>query len=98
MIGLHKNDVSLLRCPDCLKKVKWDGSDSDDWIQNGVLECDKKHIWRVRSGVADLANRTGFSCRERLLDTLFDILAPVHDLSVNYLLPVLQYPDPDASV
>ncbi|MEQ8953898.1 MAG: methyltransferase domain-containing protein [Gammaproteobacteria bacterium] len=97
MIGIHQDDQSLLRCPKCHGALEFSGRCSE-WLENGVFSCKQKnHLWRVRGGVADLADRSDFTLRDRFLDTLFDFLAPVHDLSVDHLLPVLQYPDPDAA-
>ncbi len=95
MIGINKKDLDIVQCPHCHGKLAWQGSGEDKLLDNGVLQCDNRHLWRVKEGVADLADRTNFSTKDRMLDTLFDFLAPVHDLSVEYLLPVLQYPDPD---
>jgi len=93
MLGFRLDDLPLLRCPTCHAGLEWDGRTRDDIVQNGVLQCASGHIWRVKDGIPNLADRTRFSRKDMLWDVVFDLFAPLHDLSVDYLLPVLQYPD-----
>lgn len=98
MIGFNEDDVNLLTCPTCTEKLKWKGAKHPDGrLHYGVLMCDHNHTWRVESDIPNLVDRKQLSKKDQLMDVVYDFLAPVHDLSVTYLLPVLQYPDEDAS-
>ena len=98
MIGFNENDVKLLRCPTCREKLEWKGTEHRDGrLFYGALICMHNHTWRVESGIPNLADRQRLSTKDQLMDMVYKFLAPIHDLSVTYLLPVLQYPDAQAS-
>lgn len=100
MIGFHSDDVVLLSCPSCSAKLEWTGREEKGMLHHGRLKCKNKkehHSWKVESGVPNLADRGQLSSKDQLMDVVYDLLAPVHDASVTYLLPALQYPDPHSS-
>lgn len=98
MTGFKKNDLRLFRCPTCREALEWKGTEHQDGsLYYGALICMHNHTWRVESGIPNLADRRRLSTKDQLMDVVYDFLAPVHDLSVTYLLPLLQYPDAQAS-
>ena len=96
MIGFDEADIRHLRCPRSRELLSWDGAkDANGILQHGTLTSPNDHVWRIDEGVASLAERYEYTLKDQVVDVVYDLLAPVHDLSVDYLLPVLQYPGND---
>jgi ubiquinone/menaquinone biosynthesis C-methylase UbiE len=97
-------DVCQLRCPMgvgkqpfriCKQPLRFRG-DADRHVQDGVLSCVAGHRFGVRGGVPFLVDESTVGETDALLRPIYDMIAPVHDLGVEYLLPLLQFPDPRA--
>lgn len=94
MIGFDSDDVKLLRCPSCKEVLDWKGTDHEDGtLHYGILICQHHHTYRVESDIPRLYDQQSWSRKDQFMDVLYDFLAPVHDLSVSYVLPLIQYPD-----
>ncbi|MEM7078604.1 MAG: class I SAM-dependent methyltransferase [Pseudomonadota bacterium] len=96
MLGFSLEDLEFLRCPTCGGELVWQGAE-DDPMRNGVLTCPQGDLWRVKKHIPNLADRTRMTHKERGLDVIYGLLAPFHDWSVDYFLPIVQYPDTDSS-
>jgi ubiquinone/menaquinone biosynthesis C-methylase UbiE len=91
---LTRDDVPLLACPVCRNGVRFEGRLREDALDDGdlrCLECGRR--WPVRNGLAFVYEEGAVQGLDRLLRPIYDFIAPVHDLSVNTVLPVLQFPD-----
>jgi ubiquinone/menaquinone biosynthesis C-methylase UbiE len=97
VIGFEPDDLQNLRCPGCHGELHWKGTCRQGYLANGVLECDQRHIWRIKDGIPNLADRSQMTVKDQLLDVVYDALAPFHDLSVEYFLPIVQFPDGESS-
>lgn len=98
MIGFEKTDIKNLICPTCCEGLRWQGVElKNGTLHYGVLICKHNHNWRIDSRIPNLVDRNQLNLKDQVMDVVYDFLSPVHDLSVNYLLPVLQYPDAEAS-
>ncbi len=94
MNGFELADIECLTCPSCSRPLEWEGSSGPErMLRHGVLMCSRHHTWRVDSGMPNLIESRPSTTREKFVDLVYDILSPVHDMSVSYLLPLLQYPD-----
>lgn len=94
MNGFDIADLSHLRCPSCGESVEWKGrTRADGVLHYGALICPHHHTWRVESQTPNFIGSHDQSLKDRVVDVVYDILAPVHDMSVTYFLPLIQYPD-----
>lgn len=105
--NLTTADLGVLKCPkpNCPGGLIFAGtlgSPIDDrgdrplvW---GTLECQEcKHVWRVHLGCPDFVESGSVTGSDWLLRPIYDFIAPVHDIGVDCVLPLLQYPDPTGS-
>lgn len=105
--NLTTADVGVLKCPkaNCTGALTYTGSlgsaidDSGERpLTFGTLECNKcRSTWRVFLGCPDLIESGTVTGSDWLLRPIYDFIAPVHDVGVDCVLPLLQYPDPDGS-
>lgn len=94
MNGFDLADVEHLRCPSCGESVDWKGkARADGVLHYGALICPHHHTWRIEAQLPNFVERHDQSLKDRVVDVVYDVLAPVHDMSVSYLLPLIQYPD-----
>ena len=94
MIGFDRADIEHIRCPSCFEGLEWKGAEHGDGLLHyGALICRHGHSYRVESGLPSLVDRQDLSQKDRAMDVLYNVLAPVHDMSVSYFLPLVQYPD-----
>lgn len=95
-MSLTAADVATIRCPTCHARLAFASTGSGDGpiIEEGSLLCAGcQRAWAVRDRVPYLCDEARVSGMDRMLRPLYDIIAPYHDLGVDYLLPVLQFPD-----
>lgn len=98
MIGFTRDDICNLRCPISGGGLEWRGHElKDGTLHYGALISELGQTWRIDGRIPNLADRSLLTPKDRVMDLVYDVLSPVHDLSVNHFLPILQYPDSDAS-
>jgi len=86
------------RSPDAKPVAGWAGSASPPELREGVLTCVRYgHEWPMRDGVPQLCDEHLVSGIDRALRPIYDFIAPYHDLSADFVLPLLQFPDFGAS-
>jgi ubiquinone/menaquinone biosynthesis C-methylase UbiE len=105
--NLSTGDVERLQCPasQCDGGLVFRGStgapldDTDDrplgW---GTLDCKKcGHAWPVEWGCPNLIEPNSVTGSDRFLRPIYDFIAPTHDAGVDWVLPLLQFPDPNGA-
>lgn len=101
-MGITLSDLAQMRCPieSCRSPLLFQGTWSGAELESGVLKCEKAsppHSYGVRGGIPFLLSDSEVEGMDGLLRPIYDMIAPVHDAGVRYMLPVLQFPDPRAS-
>ena len=95
-MGLTNRDLERLRCPvrACRSELHLHRGD----LENGVLRCGSEppHSYGIRGGIPFLVNEAEVSGMDAILRPIYDMIAPVHDAGVKYMLSALQFPDPRA--
>jgi ubiquinone/menaquinone biosynthesis C-methylase UbiE len=91
---LTADDLEALACPACLGTLAFEGREVRGRLVDGTLRCGAcARVWAVHDGVARLLDDARVAGMDRLLRPVYDLIAPFHDLGVDYLLPILQFPD-----
>jgi ubiquinone/menaquinone biosynthesis C-methylase UbiE len=86
---IHLDDVAALRCARCRDPVRFEGHARDGWLEDGALRCQGCGIgWPVREGWARLYTPAEVRGADRLMNVIYDRLAPLHDPMVKVALPV----------
>ena len=95
-MGLSHADFGVLRCPvaDCRDRLHLERP-VDPALESGVLRCGR-HAYALRGGIPLLLDPEEELGMDGLLRPIYDMIAPVHDLGVRFMLPALQFPDPAA--
>jgi len=88
--AVDPDDVASLACPSCQCALTFSGKAEGGVLQEGQLTCKKKHRWPVRDGLLGLVDEAAVRGPDSLFRMAYDRFAPLHDLAVDYLLPVLQ--------
>src|SRR5258706_4771365 len=99
-MAITPHDVQRLRCPvpRCREPLRFEGEQLDGHLDSGVLRCrSDNHSYGVRGGIPLLVTERDVSGMDALLRPIYDLIAPVHDAGVQYMLPLLQFPDPRAT-
>ena len=97
MTGLLEADLELLRCPVSGQPLRFSGSKRGDVLHNGRLHSETGPAWRIRDGVFELFATANLTPRERAVDKIYDLIAPTHDVAVEKLLPLLEWPTESVS-
>jgi len=101
-MGITNADLARLRCPiaPCDAQVDFAGSvgAKTGFLESGVLTCRSgaHHAFGVRGGIPFLVSEADVSGMDAILRPIYDMIAPVHDAGVKYMLAALQFPDPRA--
>jgi len=105
-------DVPTLACPACNRPMEFRVAGRGDRTVAGVPAAAEAAIvldegtlvctgcgrgWPVRGGIPRLCDETRVGGHDRMLRLIYDVIAPVHDLGVEVVLRVLQFPDFGAS-
>lgn len=89
--SLALDDVRVLVCPACRGGLDYRGAAPGGRLLRGELGCGGcARTWAVVDGLPRLADEERIEVLDRLMRWCYDRLAPVHDLAVDWLLPVLQ--------
>ena len=105
--NLTTADVERLKCPkpSCQGGLTYHGSlgtpiEGGDArpLGSGNLDCAVcGSSYPVYWGCPDFVRAGSVRGTDRLLRPIYDFIAPTHDAGVNFVLPLLQFPDPNAS-
>jgi ubiquinone/menaquinone biosynthesis C-methylase UbiE/uncharacterized protein YbaR (Trm112 family) len=102
--NLTVNDLRVLVCPVCRSGLRFDGgvghqrADETRAVEHGALICREcARVWSLVYGIPHMVEPGSVKGLDWFLRPIYDVIAPWHDLGVNFVLPVLQYPDPGAS-
>jgi ubiquinone/menaquinone biosynthesis C-methylase UbiE len=105
--NLTTADVERLKCPrpSCQGGLTFHGSlgapiDGGDErpLVSGHLDCAVCGAsYSVHWGCPNLVRPGSVAGPDRLLRPIYDLIAPTHDAGVNFVLPLLQFPDPTGS-
>jgi ubiquinone/menaquinone biosynthesis C-methylase UbiE/uncharacterized protein YbaR (Trm112 family) len=88
---MRAQDVDTLACPACRGRLRYDGVLSGQELDEGVLFCPGcRRRWPVFDGLPHLFDEAAVRGLDWLSRLSYDALAPLHDLAVRFLLPVLQ--------
>ncbi len=92
-------DVDLLTCPACRGMLVFRGRTADDeMIAGGALQCHGCGMaWPIFDGVPHLYDPAKVRGSDFFLRFVYDRIAPWHDLSVQYVLPILQTESAEAA-
>jgi SAM-dependent methyltransferase/uncharacterized protein YbaR (Trm112 family) len=102
-VNLLDGDTDILMCPSCGGGLSFDGRHGTPNrtgkrpLRSGVLRCGCGRAWPMTAGVPRLVDPRSLAGPDRLLRPIYDFIAPSHDLGVDFVLPLLQFPDPGAS-
>lgn len=89
MIG--PQDVSLLRCPDCRAPLNADTPARAGLLRSGALICRGCAArWPLVDGLPRLLVEQAVQGPDRLMRSLYDVSAPLHDWACDVLLPLVQ--------
>jgi ubiquinone/menaquinone biosynthesis C-methylase UbiE/alkylhydroperoxidase/carboxymuconolactone decarboxylase family protein YurZ/uncharacterized protein YbaR (Trm112 family) len=101
------SDVATLACPACRGALRYRGGDQSpttDATQavaapfpDGTLVCPSGHEWPVHRGIPRLCDESSVDGVDRALRPIYNFIAPYHDLGVDFVLPLVQFPDIGAS-
>ncbi len=86
-------DVALVVCPACRGPLEFRGRTNDrgGTLASGVLQChDCGAAWPVADGLPHVYDPAAVRGSDFLLRFVYDWIAPWHDLSVRFVLPILQ--------
>ncbi|MFN7146507.1 MAG: SAM-dependent methyltransferase, partial [Myxococcota bacterium] len=82
-------DVPRLACPRCRGALRFEGHVADGWLDDGALRCMGCGAgWPVRDRWARLFAPAQVRGADRLMNVIYDRLAPLHDPMVKVALPV----------
>lgn len=104
--NLTTRDVDVFQCPTehCRGRLVFKGAlgaPLDGGVQPldwGTLDCGTcGRAWPLQVGVPDFVEPGSVSGSDRLLRPIYDFIAPSHDLGVNVVLPLIQFPDPEGA-
>jgi ubiquinone/menaquinone biosynthesis C-methylase UbiE len=104
--NLTKRDLQVLQCPreHCHGHLALHGDvapadkDDDRPLEFGALDCAECGTsWPLQWGVPTLIEPGTVAGSDRLLRPIYDFIAPSHDVGVNWVLPLLQFPDPQGA-
>lgn len=91
-------DADLLVCPTCNGSLVFRGRTAGALIASGVLQCRGcGTAWPVCDGVPHLYDPSQVRGSDYFLRFVYDWIAPWHDLSVKFVLPVLQTESADTA-
>jgi ubiquinone/menaquinone biosynthesis C-methylase UbiE/uncharacterized protein YbaR (Trm112 family) len=97
-VDLEIQDVATLACPECRGSLRYEGTIAQERLTDGVLSCiGCSRRWRVVRGLARLCDESRIAGTDWLLRPVYDVIAPFHDLGVDVVLPIIQYPDPSST-
>jgi ubiquinone/menaquinone biosynthesis C-methylase UbiE/uncharacterized protein YbaR (Trm112 family) len=89
---MRNEDIRVLACPRCHRKVAFRGECSTNGdIESGAIECAACCAsWPVRDGLAHLYDEHEVRGLDRWMRLAYDSLGRLHEPAVRYLLPILQ--------
>jgi ubiquinone/menaquinone biosynthesis C-methylase UbiE/uncharacterized protein YbaR (Trm112 family) len=91
-------DVGTLRCPVCRGPLAFEGTLAGTELSAGTLRCVPcARGWPVRDGLPHLVDEVRVGGPDRLMRTLYDWLAPLHDPLTRALFPLLQGTSEDSA-
>jgi ubiquinone/menaquinone biosynthesis C-methylase UbiE/uncharacterized protein YbaR (Trm112 family) len=95
---LTRDDLRVMACPVCHNALRFIGDRRGGRLRDGIVRCRGcSRDWSVEDGVVHMVQDDLVTGMDRILRPIYDLIAPVHDLGVDLLLPVLQFPDFGAS-
>lgn len=95
---MNLSDVDLLTCPTCNGTLAFRGRTASALLAEGVLQCLAcGTAWPVSGGVPHLYDPAKVRGSDYLLRFVYDWIAPWHDLSVKFVLPILQTESADTT-
>ena len=84
-------DVALLACPLCRGQLTFEGTLARGHLHAGALSCGGcARTWSVADGLPQLVDESTIRGFEGLIRVVYDLIAPLHDPAVRYVLPLLQ--------
>lgn len=86
------DDTRLLACPACRRRLRFEGRLAAHQLLHGTLRCRPcRREWPVTDGVPRLFEEGAVRGLERVMRTVYDTFAPLHDPAAQLLLPLLQW-------
>lgn len=80
------DDLPMLACPRCRAPLALTGS-----LAHGTLHCTRcDGTWPTRDGIPNFIQESDIRGMEWFIRMVYDLIAPLHDLSVTYALPLMQ--------
>lgn len=104
--NLTTGDLDALQCPTehCRGPLAFNGALGAPLhgevrpLEWGTLDCGTcGRAWPLHVGVPDFVEPGSVAGSDRLLRPIYDFIAPSHDLGVNLVLPLIQFPDPQGA-
>lgn len=96
-MSLSRDDVGTLACPACRGALDFEGRLRAERLGDGHLCCHGcARRWPVRDGLPRLVDEGTVQGMDRLLRPIYELIAPFHDSGAEIVLPILQFPDPEA--
>lgn len=88
---MRPEDLTILVCPACRGGLRYSGSLAGQELDEGELVCAScRRHWAVFDGMPHLFDEAAVRGLDWLSRLSYDAMAPLHDLAVRFLLPILQ--------
>lgn len=88
---MRPEDISVLACPRCRGRLRWEGHTRDERLVEGCLYCAGCAIpWPVVAGLPWLFQEREVRGTDRLMRVIYDGLPALHDPLTCLLTPVMQ--------
>lgn len=89
---IRTDDIDLIRCPDCGGGLKFAGRTALGRPDRGTVRCDGcPGAWPVEDGLPRLYREERVTGNDRLLRTVYNAFARLHDPAVRHVLPLLEW-------